>query len=267
MPHRPLGLLMTLALPLLWAALAVVSPPSSTSAPLLAAAIVGAPEHRSALVIGNAAYQDAPRRTAVHDATDMAVALRQLDFQVVERHDATRQHMDESIVQFTHQLRSGGVGVFYFSGQGVQVQGVNYLLPVDASLSRESDLVDQTIRLDEVLDRLRAAGNELNLIILDASRHNPFARSGRSSSPGQKGMPALSGTLIAYATAPGTLAEASSGRNSTYTKHLLHFLKVPGLTVEQMFKEVRAAVASETSGKQIPWESSSIPGEFSLVGR
>jgi uncharacterized caspase-like protein len=80
-------------------------------------------------------------------------------------------------------------------------------------------------------------------------------------------MLALSGTLIAYATAPGTMAEASSGRNSTYTKHLLHFLKVPGLTVEQMFKEVRAAVASETSGKQIPWESSSISGEFSLVGR
>jgi hypothetical protein len=145
MPHCPLGLMITLALAFLWGPLVVASPPSGTSASLLVAATAGLPERRTALVIGNAAYQDTPRRTAAHDAIDMATALRQLDFQVLEWHDATRQRMDEAIAQFTRHPGSDGVAVFYFSGKGVQVHGVNYLLPVDARLSRESDLEDQAI--------------------------------------------------------------------------------------------------------------------------
>jgi uncharacterized caspase-like protein len=267
MAYRPLGLIITLALALLLALIAVPPPPPGNSAPLLAATTTGAPERRIALVIGNVTYQENPRRTAVHDAIDMAAALDQLGFQVVELHDTTKQRMDEAIDQLTHQLSSGGVGVFYFSGQGVEVHRHNYLLPVDARLSRESDLNGQAVRLDGVLDRLHQAGNGMNLIILEASRHNPFARSGRSNPRPQVAMLAHSGMLIAYATAPGMAVETGSGRNSMYTNHLLHFLKMPGLTVEQLFQEVRRAVARETGGRQIPWESSSIPGGFSFSGR
>jgi uncharacterized caspase-like protein len=251
MSRRPLGLMITLALAFLWRPLAVASPPSGTSAPLLVATTAGVQE----------------RRTAIHDAIDMAAALRQLGFQVLERHDATRQRMDEAIAQFTRQLGSGGVAAFYFSGQGVQENGVNYLLPVDARLSRESDFEDQALRLDGVLDRLREAGDGVNLIILDASRHNLFTRGGRSGRLAQVAILGQSGTLIVYATAPGMVAEDGPGRNSTYTTHLLHFLKLPGLSVDQLFQEVRMAVARETGRRQIPWVSSSIPGKFSFAGR
>jgi uncharacterized caspase-like protein len=265
MPKYPVALRITLALALLSALIAVPPPPSGNSAPLLAATIAaGVPERRIALVIGNVAYQETPQRTSIHDAIDMAAALGQLGFQVVELHDTTKQRMDEAIAQFTHQLSSGGVGVFYFSGHGVEVHGHTYLLPVDARLTRESDLDGQAVRLDGVLDRLHQAGNGLNFIILDASRHNPFARGGRRP---QVAMLAHAGTLIAYATSPGMAVENGSGRNSVYTNHLLHFLKMPGLTVEQLFKEVRMAVASETGHRQIPWVSTSIPGVFSFSGR
>ena len=178
MLSRPLGFMTTLALALLWVLLAIVSPPSGASAPLLIATTAGVPEHRTALVIGNAAYQDAPRRTAVHDALAMAAALRELGFKVSERHDATRQHMDEAITEFTHQLGSEGVAVFYFSGQGVQVHGADYMLPVDARVRRESDLADQAIRLDGLLDRLGEVGNRLNFIILEPAVTTPLVAAG-----------------------------------------------------------------------------------------
>ena len=267
MLSRPLGFMTTLALALLWVLLAIVSPPSGASAPLLIATTAGVPEHRTALVIGNAAYQDAPRRTAVHDARAMAAALRELGFKVSERHDATRQHMDEAITDFTHQLGSEGVAVFYFSGQGVQVHGADYILPVDSRARREGDLAHQAIRIDGLLDRIGEVSNRLNFIILDASRHNPFSHSGRTGRLPQAMIPRQSGTLIAYATAPGMVAEDGAERNSTYTKHLLHFLNMPNLTVEQLFREVRMAVARETGGRQIPWVSTSIRSEFSFAGR
>jgi uncharacterized caspase-like protein len=103
------------------------------------------------------------------------------------------------------------VRVFYFSGQGVEVHGHNYLLPVDARLSRETDLEGQTVSLDGVLDRLHQAGNGLNFIILDASRHNPFAHAGRSDPRPQAAMLVHSGTLIAYSTAPGMVVETGPG--------------------------------------------------------
>jgi uncharacterized caspase-like protein len=233
----------------------------------MAATIAGNPERRVALVIGNGAYQENPRPTSVHDAVDVAVVLNQLGFQSMELHDATKQGMDEAIAQFTKQLGSGGVGLLYFSGQGVEVGGHNYLLPVDARLGRETDLDGQAVGLDRVLARLQESGNGLNIIILDAGRQNPFGRGGRSDQRSLALMQAHPSLLIAYAAAPGTAVEKSSERNSVYTKHLLHYLKVPGLTVEQMFKDVRVAVAHETAKKQIPWLSTTIPSEFSFTGR
>jgi Flp pilus assembly protein TadD len=224
-------------------------------------------EQRTALVIGNAAYRVDPLRNAVHDATDMAMSLRGVGFQVIELHDADHQRMEEGVEQFTRQLGRGGVGVFYYSGHGVQVNGLNYLIPVDARISRESDIKYQSVQVDWVLDRMRDAGNELNVIILDACRNNPYTRNLRSSQPGLAVIQAASGSLIAYATSPGTTAEDGPGRNGTYTKHLLHFMQVPSLSAEQMFKEVRVAVAQETGKKQIPWVSTSILGDFYFAGR
>jgi tetratricopeptide (TPR) repeat protein len=250
----------------------VVAARESPSSPAPRGSVIGvtastASERRTALVIGNAAYRNDPLRNAVHDATDMASTLRQLGFEVVELHDAAHQQMEEGVEQFTRQLGRGGMGLFYFSGHGVQVNGQNYLIPVDARISRESDIKYQSVQVDWVLDRMRDAGNELNVIVLDACRNNPYARSLRTAQPGLAVMQAASGSLIGYATSPGTTAEDGPGRNGTYTKHLLHFMQVPGLKAEQMFKEVRVAVAQETGKKQIPWESTSLLGDFYFRGK
>lgn len=236
------------------------------SQPPLVAVTTSTAQRRTALVIGNAAYSVNPLRNPVNDAADMAASLRQLGFQVAELHDAGLQRMEEAVEQFTRQLGGGGVGVFYFSGHGVQVNGLNYLVPVDARISRESDVKYQSVHIDWVLDRMREAANELNFVILDACRNNPYARSWRSGQQGLAAVEAVTGSLIAYATAPGTTAEDGPGRNGTYTKHLLHFMQMPGLSVEQMFKEVRVAVAQETGRKQIPWVSTSILGDFYFTG-
>ncbi len=224
-------------------------------------------ERRTALVIGNAMYRADPLRNAVNDATDISATLRQLGFEVIELHDADHQQMEEGVEQFTRQLGRGGAGLFYFSGHGVQVNGLNYLVPVDARISRESDIKYQSVQVDWVLDRMRDAGNELNVIILDACRNNPYARSWRTGQQGLAMMQAASGSLIGYATSPGTTAEDGPGRNGTYTKHLLHFMQVPTLSAEQMLKEVRVAVAQETGKKQIPWVSTSILGDFYFAGK
>jgi len=245
-------------------------PPVSTPAPRIPMTTVTAlstSERRTALVIGNAAYRTDPLRNAVNDATDIARGLRQLGFEVMELHDADHQRMEEGVEQFTRQLGRGGVGLFYYSGHGVQVSGLNYLVPVDAKINRESDIKYQSVQVDWVLDRMRDAGNDLNVIVLDACRNNPYARSGRNAQPGLAMMQAVSGSLIGYATSPDTTAEDGPGRNGTYTKHLLHYMQVPNLNAEQMFKEVRVAVAQETGKKQIPWVSTSLLGDFYFAGK
>jgi Caspase domain len=138
----------------------VAREPPSTGAvpgPAIGLNVYTTNERRTALVIGNAAYRAAPLRNAVNDATDMASTLRQLGFNVVELHDAGHQQMEEGVEQFTRQLGRGGMGLFYFSGHGVQVNGQNYLIPVDARISRESDIKYQSVQVDWVLDRMRDA--------------------------------------------------------------------------------------------------------------
>jgi len=227
-----------------------------------------APERRVALVIGNAAYQyTAPLQNPVSDAQDIARVLKELQFQVILKTDATLDTMRDAIFQFGEQLKGGGVGLLYYSGHGMQVKGENYLLPIDAKVVREDDIKRKTINARDILDKMDEAKSHLNLVFLDACRNNPFPRSVRAVSRGLAGMNAPSGTLLVFATNPDNVAADGAGRNGSYTKHLLHYLTQPGLEVGMMLRKIRTAVKEETHGQQVPWENGSIEGEFYFNGR
>lgn len=222
-------------------------------------------ERRVALVIGNSAYKTAPLRNPVNDARAMAKVLSETGFAVTLIEDATQTGMRRAIRVFGDQLLRGGVGLFFFAGHGMQVGGRNFLIPVNADIDREDEVEDQAVDANFILSKMDTARNSLNIMILDACRNNPFARKFRASASGLTQMDAPTGTLIAFATAPGSVASDGDGDNGTYTKHLLASIAVPGLPVEQLFKQVRIGVTQETKDRQIPWESSSLRGDFFFI--
>jgi len=219
-------------------------------------------EKRLALVIGNSAYKTAPLRNPVNDAKDMSNALKVLGFKVLQKIDADRKEMEDAIRQFGRQLRGGGVGLFYYAGHGIQVKGRNYLIPIGARIESASDTRYYTVDAGLILGKMEDAKNDLNIVILDACRNNPFTRSFRSADTGLAKMDAPQGSLVAYATEPGSVAADGEGRNGIYTKYLLKHMKTPGLTIERILKKVRIDVRKETEGQQTPWESSSLIGDF-----
>ncbi|MGE4264686.1 MAG: caspase family protein [Desulfovibrio sp.] len=223
-------------------------------------------ENRTALVIGNSAYKSAPLKNPANDARDMAQALKALGFDVTLLVDANHQKMESAVRDFGLALRKGGVGLFYFAGHGLQVGGENYLVPVDAAIQSESDVKYGCLNAGLVLGKMEDAGNGLNLIILDACRNNPFSRGFRSAEQGLAKMDAPTGSLIAYATAPGSVAADGQGRNGLYTEHLLRNLRTPGLPVTDLFMRVRMGVVAATGKKQVPWEASSLTGYFYFSG-
>lgn len=225
-------------------------------------------EKRVALVIGNAAYKEAPLDNPVNDARDMAEMLRRTGFEVIELINGTQKEMNRAIGRFGDRLRSDTVALFYYAGHGLQVRGKNYLVPIDAQISNESSIRVESVDVDGVLDQL--ATSELNVVILDACRNNPFERRYRAmGSGGLAQMDAPKGSLIAYATAPGKTAADGDGRNGLFTGELLKQMQRPGLTIEQVFKNVRREVARATRDNQVPWESSSLTGDFyfTMTGR
>ncbi|OGR38156.1 MAG: hypothetical protein A2051_03135 [Desulfovibrionales bacterium GWA2_65_9] len=226
-----------------------------------------AAEGRYALVIGNSAYKDKPLKNPANDAKDMARTLQRLGFDVQLKTDAGLRDMEEAIREFGVRLKRGGVGLFYFAGHGVQVQGVNYLVPVGSKVASESDAKFECVDAGRVLGKMEDAGNELNIIILDACRNNPFARSFRSADQGLARMDAPTGSIVAYATAPNAVASDGKGQNGMYTKYLLQNMTTPGIPIEEVFKRVRISVMGESAKKQVPWESSSIAGYFYLAGQ
>ena len=232
-----------------------------TSALLLALNLSAAVE-RHALVIGNANYQSSPLRNPLNDARDMAAALEGLGFQVQSLLDADAPEMEQAILDFGDRLRDGGVGLFYYAGHGVQAQGRNYLIPLQANISREIQLRHKAVDAGLVLDAMGAANNGLNIVILDACRDNPYANSFRNTTRGLARMDSPTGSLIAYATAPGDVAADGDGRNGVFTKHLLEQMQKPGVQVEQVFKQVTQAVYAETRQRQTPFTTSSLLGEF-----
>jgi uncharacterized caspase-like protein len=223
-------------------------------------------ESRIALIIGNGAYKSAPLKNPAKDARDVAALLKTLGFAVTLKVDAEQKDMEEAVRQFGLDLRQGGVGLFYFAGHGLQVGGNNYLVPVDAKIQSESDVRFECVDAGRVLGKMEDAGNSLNIVILDACRNNPFSRGFRSAERGLAEMRAPTGSLIAYATAPGSVASDGSGDNGIYTKHLLKTMRTPGLPITDVFMRVRMGVVAETGKKQVPWESSSLTGYFYLSG-
>jgi formylglycine-generating enzyme required for sulfatase activity len=222
-------------------------------------------ERRVALVIGNGAYGPPINQLANpgNDARDIAAALDSAGFEVTLELDADRDQMRRAVIDFGLALRDGGVGLFYYSGHAVQLDGVNYMIPLGAEVLSASYVPVETVAIDDVLARMGGADNRLNIVVLDACRNNPFKGLFRSATRGLAQAPAPSGTYIAYAAAPDALALDGKGqRNSPYTAALLTALAEPGLNLEEVFKQVRRQVHESTKGFQTPWTGSSITGDF-----
>src|SRR5262245_37718456 len=222
-------------------------------------------ESRVALVIGNSAYRDTPLPNPVNDARGMAAALRNVGFDVIAGENLTQKDMLRAIGEFGQRLNGGAVGLFYFAGHGMQVKGENYLIPVGADIQKELDVEVEAIKLSRVLNELEEAHNQTSILILDACRNNPFARSFRAVVNGLGQVTAPAGTLIAYATSPGSVASDGPGRNGLYTEELLAAIREPGLKIEDIFKRVRVRVREKSNNNQVPWENSSLVGDFYFV--
>lgn len=224
-------------------------------------------QKRVALVIGNSNYKDKPSlRNPLNDATDMSQVLKELGFEVITVKDANKKQMDQAIAQFKSALAKGGTGLFYYAGHGVQVGGENYLIPVDAMLNSEKDVEYEAVALGKFQNAMEEARTDINIIILDACRNNPWARRWQrgNDTKGLAPVQAVTGSYVAFATAPGKYADDGEERNGRFTSHILKNIKTPNLSIEQLFKKVRQEVANETDKEQIPWDSSSLTGDFSF---
>ncbi|MDM8524912.1 SUMF1/EgtB/PvdO family nonheme iron enzyme [Desulfococcaceae bacterium HSG8] len=214
---------------------------------------------KHALVIGNGNYKGSPLHTPVNDAKAMTSVLKSLGFSVVKKTDLGHREMEDAIRSFGSRLGGGDTALFYFSGHGAQVKGVNYLLPMGARIFSADEVRYKAVPAEMVLDKMERSGSQLNIVILDACRNNPF-KGFKSPNQGLAPMTAVQGreTFIAYATAPGTVAWTGSGPRSIYTNYLAKAMKTRGLKIEDVFKRVRGSVLRETSGEQQPWESTSL---------
>lgn len=222
-------------------------------------------EKRIALIIGNGAYPTAPLRNPANDAKVMSEELIKLGFETTSIIDGNQAQIKKAISDFGDLLGTdkNAVGLFYYAGHGLQVKGKNYIIPVDAKIEKEADVVVYCVDLDGLLANLEYAANNLNVIILDACRNNPYSRSFRSSAGnGLATVTAPSGTIIAFATAPGSTAADGEGSNGLYTQEFVKALQIPNIRIEDVFKKTRTQVKAISGGKQIPWENSTLEGDF-----
>ncbi|MDW3205161.1 MAG: caspase family protein [Alphaproteobacteria bacterium] len=227
-------------------------------------------ERRLALVIGNGAYQVGPLENPTNDAGLMAETLISAGFDVTHLENLGYRDLQRAVVSFGRDLKAAGpdtVGMVFYAGHAVQADGENYLIPIDANIQDSLDLRITTLEVSTLMASLRAAGNRLNLVVLDACRNNPFPSMSRSGSRGLAKIEAAYGTLLAFSTAPGEVAADGSGRNSPYTAALARAIRTPGLAVEHVFKRVRVDVMERTGNQQVPWESSSLTGDFIFIDR
>jgi hypothetical protein len=232
----------------------------------LSAAHCVAAETRIALIIGNSDYVN-PNLKLINPANDAAAmqrALQAAGFETIVRVNAKRLDFYRAVDEFTAKIGRDqhAVGLFYYAGHGVQAEGANYLIPVDADIQAEADLEANAFDAARVLRAMKAAQNEMNIVILDACRDNPLPKT-RGIERGLARMDAPSGTFIAYAAAPGqTAQDGASGTNGVFTGELVKAMAEPGVPLEQVFKKVIAGVKADTHGAQQPWSEASIQGDF-----
>jgi hypothetical protein len=227
------------------------------------------PEQRVALVIGNSKYQNvAQLPNPDNDAQSVAQLLNSAGFEVVAATDLTQNDMIKVVQDFSARVSAHGpntVAMVYYAGHGVQLAGENYLIPVDARISSPSDLVNNSLRLVDLMATLEAIPSRLRIVVLDACRNNPFpdvSDAGR----GLAIVDAPNGSIVGYSTAPGTEALDGAGEHSPFTSAFLHVAREPNVPIEQLFKRVRLEVSHLTDGEQTPWESSSLTSDFYFFG-
>mgnify|MGYP001627160401 CR=1 FL=1 len=220
-------------------------------------------QKRLALIIGNSSYQHGGAlKNPVNDARAISSALQNAGFEVLRHENLTQNQMKKAINDFGMKLRDYEVGLFYYAGHGIQHKGINYMIPVEADLQTAEQIEFDCVSADRILAFMDAASTKVNILIMDACRNNPFERSWNRSAEGSglAMMNAPSGTLIAYATAPGKVASDGESANGLYTSVLLKYIKDPTLTIEQVFKKVRSEVTEKSHGAQVPWETTSLTG-------
>lgn len=225
-------------------------------------------EKRYALVIGNSNYQYvSPLRNAENDANDMAEELKRSNFEVIKVINGDYNQMRDAFRKFHEKLAAGPkdqtVGLFYYAGHGIQNQGENYLVPVEANVQYEDDIPRTCMPVQRIImANMERSNSRINILILDACRNNPFPSGYRSAESGLAEIRRAKGSFIAYATAPGSVASDGNGRNGLYTQELLNAMRNPGMTIEQVFKEVRKNVLRLSGERQYTWDSSNIIGDF-----
>jgi uncharacterized caspase-like protein/opacity protein-like surface antigen len=244
-------------------------------------------QKRFAFVVGNGAYRNvAALPNAINDANATATVLREAGFDVVPALDSTLSGLRGGLDNFIGKLQQAGPGataLVYYAGHAIQLDGANYLLPIDVRPETSANIPAQALSLSDILKRLDATGAVAKIVILDACRNNPFAAQdlarglslqlvdgasdGIRSEAGLARIDSKSGTFVAFATSPGSTAADGAGANSPFTTALLRQIREPGLPVEQLFRRVRLDVHDATSGQQIPWDTSSLITNFSFFER
>ena len=215
--------------------------------------------------MGNANYPDGDELdNPVNDALDVSNKLKSYDFEVVVGTDCSNADMEKKLKEFATLLKTHDVGMFFFAGHGMQIDGSNYLLAIDTDCSSEIDAKHSSLSLDKVVEVMAKSNASTKLIVLDACRNNPWERAWHRdiSMRGLASVYAPKGTIIGFATSPGELAADGLDRNGTYTEALLQHIDTKDCPVETMFKRVRNTVAAATKGKQTTWEHTSLAGEF-----
>jgi len=223
------------------------------------------PRKLTALVIGNAKYPDAAQlKNPVHDAEDVSAEIAACNFSVATIVDSDLKGMEKALRTFKTDLKGSDVGLFFFAGHGMQIEGENYLNAIDTDFDDELEAKYSSLPLNKVIDLMERSGTATNIIILDACRNNPYERAWHRSAAVRGLAPVYvpRGTLIAYATSPGQFASDGSGRNGAYTQALLQHIRTPDCSIENMFKRVRNTLSAATLQKQISWEHTSLAGEF-----
>jgi uncharacterized caspase-like protein len=230
---------------------------------------------KAALLIGNGQYAGSLLLNPTRDVIAMASALERLGFKTTVLRDADFKTMVESIRNFDNETNAIDIRVIFYAGHGAQIRDRNYLVPIDTEIRDEQAIINRSIDLSELSERLSRA-KTLNLLIIDACRDNPLpatriAADGRrikvrGQQHGLAPIRAPAGTFIAFSTSPGNVAaDTPRSTNSLYAKHLLKHIGVPGITLEQLFKRVRVAVMQASNNQQTPWEESSLTVDFCLL--